>query len=75
MVARMAMRRDTPESQPLTGIGDEARGGPGWVATRRGDEVLLLRLGRSVRDTPPANLAHLAYTAVSRLPSSVAPSS
>ncbi|HEY7174015.1 MAG TPA: hypothetical protein VH442_03775, partial [Micromonosporaceae bacterium] len=53
LIARMAMRRDSRQSEAIAGVGDEARGGPGWVAARRGEDVLLLRLGRTVRATPP----------------------
>jgi hypothetical protein len=74
MIARMAMRRDSRQSEAIAGVGDEARGGPGWVAARRGDDVLLLRLGRTVRAAPPANLAHLASMATSRLPANLTPS-
>jgi len=73
MIARMAMRRDSRHSDAIGGVGDEARGGHGWIATRRGDDVLLLRLGRRMSAIPPSNLAHLASVAVSRLPSNVAP--
>jgi Predicted membrane protein (DUF2207) len=74
-IGRMAMRANQRQSQPLTGIGDEARAGAGWVAVRRGADVLLLRLGPTVAATPPVNLASLANTAVNRLPATVTPGS
>jgi hypothetical protein len=72
-IGRMAMRANHSQSQPLTGIGDEARAGAGWVAVRRGADVLLLRLGATVTSTPAATLAGLANTAVNRLPTTVTP--
>ncbi len=69
MVARMAMR-GRRSAQEIAGIGDEARGGPGWLAVRRGDQVVMLHLdGSAAQSVPPTALMGLAHTAASRLPS------
>ncbi len=70
MIARMAMRSRS-RGQDLPGIGDEARGGPGWIVARRGNEVIMMNLGQASQGTPPGNFANLAYTAASRLPAQV----
>jgi hypothetical protein len=73
MVARLAIR-SRRQGQQLAGIGDEARGGPGWIVARRGDSALMMHLaGAAVRSTPPANLMSLAQSAVGRLPAPPAP--
>jgi hypothetical protein len=70
MIARMALR-SRARGQDLPGIGDEARGGPGWIVARRGNEAIMMHLGQASQNTPPANFANLAYTAVNRLPAGV----
>ncbi len=71
MVARIAMR-SRRSGQPLPGLGDEARGGPGWIAVRRGDSAILLNLGGSAANTtPPATLLALAQSAAARMPTPV----
>ncbi|HEY1486019.1 MAG TPA: hypothetical protein VGF84_07930 [Micromonosporaceae bacterium] len=68
-VARMTFRLRQRQGEPVAGLGDEARGGPGWIAIRRGDETLLLNLAGAVaQSTPPMVLYGLAQTAVARLP-------
>jgi hypothetical protein len=69
VVARMAMR-GRKQGQELPGLGDEARGGPGWIAIRRGDTVLLLNLaGTAATSTAPATLLALAQSADAHLAS------
>jgi hypothetical protein len=69
-VARMAMR-GRRQGQAIGGLGDEARGGPGWIAVRRSDNVVLLHLGGpAAASTPPAVLMDLANTVATRLPES-----
>jgi hypothetical protein len=69
-IARMAMRTRA-RGEALYGIGDEARGGSGWIAARRGDEVVMLHLGQAAQATPPAAFAGLAHAAANRLPATV----
>jgi hypothetical protein len=73
MMARLAMRGNQGRGQPLAGLGDEALGGAGWVSARRGDVVLLLRLGAAAPAIPFATLVGLAHAAVDRLPATVTP--
>ena len=65
-IAKMAMRRQN-RGEVVSGLGDEAFGGPGWLAVRRGDEVVMLRLGDAAQATPPAQFLGLAQTCVNRL--------
>ena len=52
----------------IAGLGDEARGGPGWIAVRHDDQVIMLRLaGPAATATPPAALLGLAQTALGRI--------
>lgn len=69
-IAKMAMRRQN-RAEVVPGLGDEAFGGPGWLAARRGDEVVVLRLGEAALATPPAQFLGLAQACVSRLPAHV----
>jgi hypothetical protein len=66
-VARMAMR--SRQGQPIGGLGDEARGGPGWIAVRRGDYVALLHVdGPAAQSTSPQTLMDLANRVATRIP-------
>jgi hypothetical protein len=65
--ARMALRSQA-HGEAVTGLGDEARGGPGWLVVRRGDQVVLLRTGAAAATLPPGRLLGLAQTAAGRLP-------
>jgi predicted membrane protein DUF2207 len=67
LFARMAMRSEV-HGEVVAGLGDEARGGPGWLAVRRGDEAVVLKTGKAAASLPPARLLALAQTAVGRLP-------
>lgn len=68
LVGRMTMR-GRRSGQEIGGIGEEARGGPGWVVARRGQDVVMMYLdGAAAARTPPNNLAGLLYTAVNRIP-------
>ena len=69
-IAKMAMRRQN-RAEVVPGLGDEALGGPGWLAARRGDEVVMLRLGGGAHATPPAQFLRLAQTCMNRLPAHV----
>jgi hypothetical protein len=73
VIARLAMRGNRGRSEPLAGLGDEARGGADWVTTRRGEVVLLLRLSAAATATPRPTLVSLAQAAVNRLPATVTP--
>jgi hypothetical protein len=70
MIAKMAMRRQN-RAEVVPGLGDEAFGGPGRLAARRGDEVVMLRLGKAAVATPPGQFLGLAQACVSRLPAHV----
>ena len=59
-------RRSTGTALP--NIGDESYAGPDWVAARRGDVVLVLRLGPGAPGANPRFLPWLLHTAVGRLP-------
>jgi hypothetical protein len=65
--ARMAMRSQG-RGEVVAGLGDEARGGPGWLAVRRGDDVVMLKTGAVATSLAPAQLLGLAHTAAGRLP-------
>ena len=65
--ARMAMRSQG-RGEVVGGLGDEARGGPGWLAVRRGDDVVMLKTGAAAKSLAPAQLLGLAHTAAGRLP-------
>ncbi len=67
VVAKMAMR-SRGRGEPVAGLGDEAVGGPGWLAVRRGNEVCLLHTGAAAATLPPQRLLALAHTAAGRLP-------
>jgi hypothetical protein len=65
--ARLALRSQA-HGEVVTGLGDEARGGPGWLVVRRGDQVALLKTGAAAATLPPARVLGLAQTAAGRLP-------
>jgi hypothetical protein len=67
-VGRMTFRLRQRQGEAVGGLGDEARGGPGWIAVRRGGETVILNLmGPAAQTTPPMVLYGLAQTAVARL--------
>ena len=65
--ARMAMRSQG-RGEVVAGLGDEARGGPGWLAVRRGDDVVMLKTGAVATSLAPRKWLGLAHTAAGRLP-------
>ncbi|HEY2795094.1 MAG TPA: hypothetical protein VGJ28_22225 [Micromonosporaceae bacterium] len=72
-IGRMTFKLRQRQGEAVAGLGDEARGGPGWIAVRRGGETVILNLmGPAAQSTPPMVLYGLAQTAATRLTAGVA---
>jgi hypothetical protein len=65
--AKLALKGRASTGEPLVGLGDEARGGPGWIVVRRGADVLAVNVTGMAASTPPGVFAGLVHAAVARL--------